>query len=195
MVSMVSERGSFTNIETERLLLRKISLLDASKLFEYWSDEEVTKYMSISRFSNVNEAEEMISLLLALAASDQAFRWTIVNKLDGKILGTCGFNNWDETNQRGEIGYELGRQFWGQGIMTEALNGLIKHGFNTMKLNRIQALVEPDNCLSRKVLLKRGFSEEGLLRQYEMARGHFVDLLILSLLKKDYKEDKLKRRP
>lgn len=188
---MVSERKTFFNIETDRLLLRRISLLDAPKLFEYWSDEEVTKHMNISQFSNESEAEAMISLLLALAASDQAFRWTIVNKRDGEILGTCGFNNWDETNQRGEIGYELGRQFWGQGIMTEALNGLIHHGFDTMELNRIQALVEPENSLSRKILFNMGFCEEGLLRQYEMARGRFVDLLMLSLLKNDYKENKI----
>lgn len=153
--------------------------------YEYWSDREVTRYMNIAPLENVRQAEEIIDFLNALAEQNMAFRWSILCKKSNQIVGTCGFNNWDRKNQRAEIGYELGRPFWGRGIMTEALMALLSHGFGVMGLNRIQALVEPANANSRKLLMGIGFEEEGLLRQYEQSKGTLVDLIMYSMLKSD----------
>jgi ribosomal-protein-alanine N-acetyltransferase len=180
---LAAGKNVFSEIQTKRLLLRKMEITDASVLYEYWSDKDVTRYMNILGFESIKQAEDMIGLLNSLADSEKAFRWSIVCKGSKQILGTCGFNNWDKENQRAEIGYELGKQHWGQGFMTEALAGLISHGFGIMALNRIQALVEPENTVSRKVLMKLGFQEEGLLRQYEQVKGNFIDLMMYSILK------------
>ncbi len=180
---MAAGKKIFLEIQTKRLLLRKMEITDASVLYEYWSDKDVTRYMNILGFESIKQAKDMIGLLNSLADSEKAFRWSIVCKGSKQILGTCGFNNWDKENQRAEIGYELGKQHWGQGFMTEALAGLISHGFGIMALNRIQALVEPENTVSRKLLRKLGFQEEGLLRQYEQVKGNFIDLMMYSILK------------
>lgn len=182
---MIIEKKVLLTIPTERLLLRKIDRQDAPVLYEYWSNKEVTQYMNIVPFENRRQAEEMIDFLNALAEQEVAFRWSILCKNSNQILGTCGFNNWDKGNQRAEIGYELGRQHWGQGIMSEALAAIIVHGFKTMGLNRIQALVEPANAISRKLLVRMGFEEEGLLRQYEQSKGQYIDLVMYSLLNSD----------
>lgn len=181
----MAEKNVFVEIQTNRLLLRKMEIADAPVLYKYWSDEEVTKYMNILSFESIKQAEDMIAFLNSLSVEGKAFRWSIICKSNKQILGTCGFNNWDKENQRAEIGYELGKEHWGQGFMTEALSALISHGFEMMELNRIQALAEPANVLSRKILMKLGFKEEGLLRQYEKARGNFIDINMYSIVKND----------
>lgn len=173
----------FEKIETQAMLLRTIELADASVLFSYWSDPVVARYMNIKLFEKLAQATEMISLLNQLAEQEQAVRWAIVRKRDQLVLGTCGFNNWDKENQRAEIGYELGRQFWRQGIMTEVLSKMIAYGFEKMELNRIQALVEPANEASLHLLRKLGFREEGILRQYERVKEQYIDLTMVALLK------------
>lgn len=175
----------FKQLETPFMLLRKIELADAPALLAYWSDQAVAKYMNIKPFTKVEQVEEMINLLNNLADQEQAFRWAIVRKRDNLVLGTCGFNNWDQENCRAEIGYELGQQFWRQGIMTETLTALLGYGFGRMELNRIQALVEPANRSSLSLLQKLGFKEEGVLRKYERVKDQFVDLTMVALLKSE----------
>ena len=182
---LAEKKNLLLEIETKRLVLRKINSTDAPFLYEYWSDKEVAKYMNIVPFERISQAEEMIEFLNSLAEQEQAFRWSIIRKSNHQILGTCGFNNWDKDNQSAEIGYELGKPHWRQGFMTEALIELISHGYKNMNLNRIQARVEPMNMASRKVLKKLGFQEDGLLSEYEQAKDKFIDLILYSILKSD----------
>ncbi|HWR44488.1 GNAT family N-acetyltransferase [Sporomusa sp.] len=172
-------------IETKRLVLRKMKVEDAEALFRYWSDSEVTRHMNISLFETIDQALEMITFLSGLFDKAEAFRWTIILKDSGDIVGSCGYNSWNKENQRGEIGYELGRAYWGKGIMTEALTGLLEYGFVKLDMNRIQALVEPANIPSIQLLRKLGFREEGLLRQYEQSKGHFIDLIMFAKLRSE----------
>ncbi|MFD2445492.1 GNAT family N-acetyltransferase [Bacillus sp. CGMCC 1.16607] len=79
--------------------------------------------------------------------------------------------------------YELSKEYWGQGVMSRLLPIVIKYGFNTMKLNRIEALFHPDNIGSRRVLEKAGFKFEGILEEYVLIKGSFLDTVIMSLLK------------
>ena len=90
-------------------------------------------------------------------------------------------------DQRASIGYELARAAWRQGIMTEALDVIIAFGFRELNLNRIDAVVLPENKASILLLEKLGFSHEGLLKEYEnWGNKGFVDLCMLSMLKKTW---------
>ncbi|QOS97390.1 GNAT family N-acetyltransferase [Brevibacterium sp. JNUCC-42] len=153
-----------TSIVTERLLLREMTIEDAEVLYSYWSDDEVTKYMNVSSFSSVDQAKEMIQLLLDLGKEDKAYRYSIVLQETNEVIGTCGFNYIDRENNRAEV------------------------GFDVHELNRIEAKVEPENVNSMLVLSKQSFVNEGLLREYQnqKSEGKYVDLHILSLLKKEY---------
>lgn len=166
----------------EQIHLRPISVSDAPILFQFWSDPDVTAFMNINPMQSVEQAEEMILYLTQLEHA--AGRYTIVLE-DDTIVGTCGFNYIDAENQRGEIGYEIGKEYWRRGYMSQALQALIEEGFHTLKLNRIEAKVEPGNAPSRRLLKKAGFHEEGILREYEKLNGVFLDMVMYSLLHSD----------
>lgn len=174
-----------TELVTERLCLRKMDEGDAGFLFEIWSDPEVTKYMNISSFTEIKQAEEMISLLNQLADENQAIRYSMIESASNKIIGSCGFNVIDLENEKVEIGYELSTFYWGKGFATEALTALLSYAFETLSIHRVEAKVQPANLPSIKLLNKLQFSYEGTLRQSEKARGSFVDLAMYSRLRTD----------
>jgi len=179
-------KNKFPNINTKRLFLREINLNDARTLFQYWSDDEVTKYLNIDSFINIGQALNMIRLLKSLFPRKEGIRWVIVRKEDNAVIGTCGFNSWVKKSSRGEIGYELGRTYWGNGYASEALSEIIEYGFNVMELNRIEAFTVPEAVRSINLLKKFGFKKEGILREYGYWNNQYWDENIYSLLKKDW---------
>ena len=86
---------------------------------------------------------------------------------------------------KAEIGDDLGRDYWHQGYMSEALRAMLAYGFETLKLNRIEALVMPENEASATLLRRLGFSEEGVLREYAYFKGEYHDLRFFSLLRRE----------
>ena len=176
----------FPILETSNLILREIEDHDTSILHRYWTDKDVIKYFTLEPFKSIEETINMIALLKSLPEEDLGFRWAIVSKKDDTVLGTCGFHNVRSEHHRAEMGYELGKEFWGLGIMSEALKAVIDYGFHDLQYNRIEAFVNVGNDRSAKVLKTAGFHLDGVLREYEFSRGGFVDQYCYSLLKSDY---------
>jgi len=113
-------------------------------------------------------------------------RWGIVTRSDDRIIGTIGYHKWIKRYFRAEIGFDLAPEFWGQGIMLEALRVVISHGFESMGLNRIDALAYVENVRCLGLLQKLGFKEEGKLRDYFCLNGTFYDHYLLALLKREW---------
>ncbi|MBB6218003.1 ribosomal-protein-alanine N-acetyltransferase [Anaerosolibacter carboniphilus] len=179
--------NEFPELETSRLLLRKITSEDAKVLLNYWSDEDVIRYMNIESLTKIEFIHEMIDLLNNLYDNRQAIRWGIINKENNHLIGTCGYNSGlDENEHTGEIGYEIGKEYWGKGFMQEALKSVIDYGFQTMDLNRIEALVMLENIASIELLKKLGFKEEGVLREHGFYKNSFWDEYCFSLLKREW---------
>ncbi|MGM7637048.1 GNAT family N-acetyltransferase [Bacillus sp. Hm123] len=174
-----------TDLHTERLRLRKMKVSDSSSLFHIWSDPDVTKFMNITNFTDENQAKEMIEFLNDLDQNNKATRFTIIELESQKIIGSCGFNSLDFEHVKAEIGYELAKAFWGKGYAQEAIHSLLDYAFKTLKLNRIEAKVEPENSNSIRLLEKLNFTFEGTLRQYEKSKGTFNDINMYSLLQTD----------
>lgn len=174
-----------TELHTERLHLRKMKVSDSSSLFKIWSDPDVTKFMNVSCFTDENQAKEMINLLDGLSRNSKAIRFSIIKKESNEIIGSCGFNSFDFENENAEIGYDIAKSFWGRGYASEAICSLLDHAFSSLKLNRIEAKVDPENVNSIKLLQKLNFTFEGTLRQYEKVEGKFNDLNIYSKLISD----------
>lgn len=173
----------FPELETRRLLLRQITPGDTEELFSLFSDDEVTEYMDIPSLTHIVQMEHLLLSMFERWDEQQSIRWGIVTKHNNALVGTCGYNEWvREYGYRGEIGYELMKRYWGQGIMSEALRAIIAYGFEWMQLNRIQAMVTPGNDRSINLLRKLGFQYEGMLREYGYWKGRFWDLHSLSLL-------------
>lgn len=172
-------------LHTERLHLRKMKVSDSSSLFKIWSDPEVTKFMNINCFTDENQARDMIKLLDELSQDNKAIRFSIIEIESNEIIGSCGYNSIDFENAKAEIGYDIARAFWGRGYASEAICSLLDYAFSSLKLNRIEAKVEPANVNSVKVLQKLNFTFEGTLRQYEKVNGKFNDLNMYSKLRTD----------
>ncbi len=178
----------FPIIETERLLLRKLSINDAPEVFEYFSDDLVTRYFGLDNFNSVEEAEKIIISFNKAFEERKAIRWGITLKETKKVIGSIGFHNINSTSKRVEVGYEITRKEWNKGYGKEALDAAIHYIFNEVKVNRIGATVRPENIPSQKLLKKCGFTEEGTLRDYQFTRGEYFDLIMYSLLKGELKK-------
>lgn len=178
----------FPKIDTKRLVLRKISIKDARILHKYWSDPEVTKFLNMDTFKSIEQSISMINLLNSIYKTNEGIRWAIMSKDLDKVIGTCGYHNYIKKSSRIEIGYELGRPYWGNGYAIEAVKAIINYGFNEMHLNRIEAFTVPEAYRSIDLLEKLGFKMEGILREYGYWSGKYWDENIYSLLKKEWRD-------
>ena len=105
----------------------------------------------------------------------------------GQMAGTVGFNDVDKHNRLGEIGYWLGKDFQGQGIMSRAFKEAINYGFHILKLNKIEVYIAAGNERSRVLPEKFGFQKEGLIRQAERLADRYEDQIVYGLLAEDWK--------
>ncbi len=179
----------FPELETERLQLRQLTMDDLDFVYGHFSDSRVAEFLlDEPPLSEISQAREIIEFY-EQAETKSWNRWGISLKSNGQLVGTCGFHKWNQRDLHAEIGYDLSPDFWGQGIMAEALRAAIQNGFERMRLNRIGAIVYPENQRSLHLLHKLGFRTEGLLRDYHHLSGKFYDHYILSLLKRDWKAE------
>lgn len=181
-----SNNSAFPRLETDRLNLREMILSDAPSIFKIFSNEDIMRYYGRFPMESVEESESLITMFNDNFISDRGIRWGIVLKEENKFIGTCGYHNWNKRHSRAELGYELSMDVWGKGYMQEALKVIIDYGYGVMNLNRIEAVVYPENKVSIKSLINQGFKEEGLLEEYAFFRSVYQDLIMLSLLKKDW---------
>ncbi|MFJ7405729.1 MULTISPECIES: GNAT family N-acetyltransferase [unclassified Lysinibacillus] len=170
-------------LNTQRLHLRRMDISDSHSLFKIWSDPDVTKFMNIANFTHEAQAKEMIELLEELAQANEAIRFSMIERKSNEIIGTCGFNFIDFEDSKAEIGYDIAKAYWGMGYAPEGIKALLNYAFETLKLNKIEAKVEPANVNSIRVLQKLNFTFEGQLRQYENSNESFIDINIYSILK------------
>ncbi len=178
---------TFPILTTDRLLLRQIQPGDAEALFAIFSDEEVMKFYGDAPHRSLDESREEIRGALAHYAQHESLRWAITLRGEDTFLGSCTLFHFDEGFHRGEIGYELHRDFWGQGITSEAVSAILTYSFSKLNLHRVEALMDIANERSKGLVLKLGFTYEGYLRQrYYLDDGHFEDEHYFGLLQHEW---------
>ena len=178
---------AFPELETRDLRLREIVRADAEAVFRIFADDEVTRYYDLERFGNLEQARSHIANQAIRYQRGEVIRWAITQKANDVLIGSAGLSIY-QVNAQGGLGYELARPYWRRGIMSEALDMIIRFGFNSLNLNRLQALVLPGNEASAGLLSKLGFTNEGLLREFAFFKGRYQDLWCYSLLRREYEE-------
>lgn len=176
----------FPCLTTNRLQLRQIQASDAQDIFARLSDEEAMQYYGHEPHRSLSQTLAWIEEGQADYARRAAIRWGVTLKGDDRTIGTCGFHHFDEGFHHAETGYELGRAFWGKGIMSEAVAAILTYGFGEMGLHRIEAIIDIANERSKALLLKLGFTYEGNLRQRYAFRDGFEDEHYFGLLKHEW---------
>ena len=177
--------GNLPTLETERLILRKITMEDSADIHRYASNPDVSKYVFWEAHNSLGATEDYIGFILDLYANGKLAPWGIQNKEDGKLIGTVDFVNWQPQHRTAEIGYALSKEYWGRGMATEATKELIKFGFNSMDLVRIQAKCLVENAGSERVMEKAGMAFEGILRKFIFIKGSHYDVKMYSIIKED----------
>lgn len=177
---------SFPKLNSRRLLIRQITEEDDKSLLDVLSDEVTCKYLSHNAVTDITNARRLIIGMQRFFNEKQRIRWGIAQKHNNSLIGHCGFFDIDKSNCCAEVSYCLKSGLWGQGIMTEVLDVILKFGFEDYGLNRIVAKVLTGNIGSIKVLQKLGFVQEGLLRESLYKNGKYHDLITFSILKSEY---------
>ncbi|HYO50041.1 MAG TPA: GNAT family protein [Chloroflexia bacterium] len=173
-------------LETVRLLLRKVTPDDAQDVFEYAIDPEVARYTTWEPHQSIEDSRLFVARLMEGYAAGKVTTWGMVHKADSKLIGMCGFAEWIPYHARAEVGYAMSRKYWGQGLMTEAVRAVIAFGFETMRLNRVEARCLVENVGSARVMEKAGMRFEGILRQHMYAKGTYDDLKMYSILRQEW---------
>ncbi len=181
--------GDFPIIESDKILLGKITENDLDELFEIYDNENVFKYCGIIPKHNKDTVKKMIPHFERDFNKETIIKWGIYDKNTMKLMGILEIGNYNKKINMVTIGYFLAEKNWNKGITGEAIKLLIKYLFDIVEVNRIQAEVMPENENSRKVLLKNNFISEGVIREGSIWPGKgIVDLEIFSILKREYKK-------
>ena len=151
-------------LETKRLLLRRLVPDDLDDLFALYSDKEVRKYFPEGTLSYEETKEELEWFLNGHPKHPELGLWATIHKETGQFIGRCGLLPWTIDGQfEVEIAYMLARKMWGQGLATEAAQGIAQYAYEKLKLSRLICLIDRDNQASIRVATKIGmaFEKEG----------------------------------
>ncbi|RQT41543.1 GNAT family N-acetyltransferase [Burkholderia cepacia] len=172
-------------LETSRLVLRPLREADAHAFFEIWSDAEAMRYFSFSPMTHIEQAVDRVTRNLNTSASGQDLICVLELRETGEALGECVLFHANEQCRRVEIGFSLRRRYWRGGYMREAASAVIDHAFGTLRLNRIEADIDPRNVASARLLERLGFAREGVLRERWIVGDEVSDSALYGLLASD----------
>jgi ribosomal-protein-alanine N-acetyltransferase len=172
-------------LETTRLILRPITKEDVDFIFKLFSRSETNQYSQYPDLVSVEEAAEMNEHYMK-PGSLTHFRVAMELKTTCEPIGTLGLYLYSNAHKRAELGYDLLREYWGKGYMTEAVREVLKYGFTELGLMRVEATVDPENDLSKRLLERVGFKLEGCLRKRFYYRGKWHGELFYGLLKEEW---------
>jgi ribosomal-protein-alanine N-acetyltransferase len=183
---MLKHNGTI-KIETERLLLRRFTIDDADCMFNNWaSDSEICKYMRWEQHENKEETMNVISRWVESYNKKSFYQWAITLKENKEAIGAISLFTVNEYDLCGDVGYCIGKEYWGQGIATEALKAVLKYAFEIIGFNRIETYHSINNPASGRVMQKCGMRFEGLARQKYKSVCSFEDSNMYSILKEDF---------
>lgn len=179
----------FPVLETERLVLREITLDDATFWLRNFADPEVVELTAFEPPADLEGAkEEILRYAVRPFAQGTGIRWGISFRGSNDLLGTLGYHQWvREGGNHARIGYEILREQRRKGLMTEAMRAVLDYGFDTMSLNRVEALIDPINVASIRLVEGLGFRREGVLRENTHFRGRFIDDAVYALLAREWR--------
>lgn len=172
-------------IETKRLILRRFSINDAEAMHRNWaSDPEVTKFLTWPVHKSVEDSKEILKKWIPSYEQKDYYQWAIVLKEQGnEPIGSIAAVDQDDDTQKVHIGYCIGKNWWHQGIMSEALGAVIDFFFDRVGVNRVESRHDPRNPHSGMVMKKCGMKYEGTLRASDRNNQGICDACWYAILK------------
>jgi ribosomal-protein-alanine N-acetyltransferase len=177
----------FKNLETERLLLRRVAVTDVPEIKALRGNPETMKFIPRPLVTTDEQALEHFKMIDEKIENNIGINWAITLKGNPKLIGIIGHYRIQPENHRCEIGYMILPEYNGQGITTEAIKAVLEYGFEDLNMHSIEAVIDPDNVASERVLQKNGFVKEAHILENELWDGKFWDTVIYSILKRNFK--------
>lgn len=173
---------TFPIIKTERLLLRQFVDSDLENVFKGLSHPYIIKYYGVS-YQTLEATKAQMVFFADLEKNETGIWWAVCSLDNNTFYGAGGLNSLSKEHKKAEIGFWLISDFWGMGIMKEAMPLICNYGFNELGLHRIEGIVETENQNCKKVMAKLDFNHEGTMRECEIKNGKFISLDIYAKLK------------
>jgi len=174
--------SAFPVLAGPRLQLRQFTLADAAFMHILRSDPRTMAHIGRPRTRDVADAEAFILRNEADRMRNESISWAITLKDDPALIGTIGFYRLKPEHHRGEVGYLLAPDHWGQGLMSEALNTATAYGFGHLRFHSIEAVTDARNTRSRRLLERNGFLLEGLFKENFFWDDEFLDSAVYTKL-------------
>ena len=178
----------FPELMSDRLLLRRITNEDVAEIFALRSSPELMRYIPRPLITTVEEAGPYITRADNMIAAGEGIEWAITIKGNRRLIGKAGLYRIQPANHRSELGYMLLPEYQGKGIATEAVKLMLDFGFDRLNLHSMEAVIDPGNIASERVLQKCGFVKEAHIKENELFNGVYLDTVIYSLLRRNYKK-------
>jgi ribosomal-protein-alanine N-acetyltransferase len=184
---MLNHKGTI-EIETQRLILRRFISDDSDSMFNNWaSDEDISKYMRWKHNESIEETNIIISQWLLDYNRTSFYIWAIILKENDEPIGSIGLFIINENDACGDVGYSVGKKYWGLGIATEALKAVLGFAFKNVGFNRIETYHSTNNPASGKVMQKSGMTFEGFAKQKYISISGIEDCNMYSIIRDDFK--------
>lgn len=176
----------FPLLTSNRLRFRKLNNNDVNEVYTLRSNPETMKYIPRPLVTNHEEALAHIKLINDKIDKNIDINWAVTEKDNDKCIGIMGFYRTRPENYRTELGYMILPEYHNKGYVSEAVDTLLNYAFNTLNFHSIEAIIDPENSASERVLQKNGFVKEAHLIENEFYNNRFIDTVIYSLLKRNY---------
>lgn len=182
---MLIHKGT-QKIRTKRLLLRKYEMADAEQMFKnYATDPDVSKFLNWDPYENLEEVKAFLIDAIEEYKNPNTYHWAIES--EGEMIGGISAFNIIDRDSVCEVGYCLAKAYWNQGIISEALDAVLKYLFQEVNMHRIMAKHDVDNPASGKVMQKCSMTYEGKFRKFYLHKdGTYSDSLIYGILKEEF---------
>ncbi|MCL1831116.1 MAG: GNAT family N-acetyltransferase [Oscillospiraceae bacterium] len=182
----MTQKGT-VRLETERLVLRRFVLSDAEAMYSNWAnDKEVTKYLTWPVHKDMYETEGILKSWIEQHEKDDYYSWAIIEKQIDAPIGSIAAVGVDANIDMVHIGYCLGRCWWNQGYMSEALKAVVRFFFEEVGVNRVESRHDPRNIYSGRVMMSAGLQYEGTKKQGDRNNQGICDSMWYALVAEDY---------
>lgn len=177
----------FPELAAPRLRLRALSCDDAGDLYAVFSNPRAMRYWSSPPMTEPAQAAAYIEQIRRWFAGRGGMQWGIARHDDDRVIGTVTLFMFMPEHHRCEVGFILNPDFWGQGLASEAVARALAYAFDDLRMERIEADVDPRNLSSQRMLERLGFQHEGLMRERWRVAGETQDGLMLALLRREFR--------
>ena len=173
-------------VPSGRVRLRHPRQPDLDALAELFSDDDALRFWSHGAFPSRAAAQTYLDGIQEGWRDRVLFQWGIADARTDALVGTVTLVGWDRRNRRVEVGFIVRPEWQRRGIATEAVRAVLRFGFDTMALQRVEADADPLNTGSLALLERLGFRREGLARRRWLTFGTWKDSVMLGLLRDDF---------